>query len=118
MGWQLFCFVPLKAPEGLSTQRVGTAHRNVEIETESCVRVGPALFITKLTMTYAALTGTLRDPTENRSSAKRARCELYNWQNSHGYSCWAQGELLAHTTRVIHITHSTYGSYLNLAWSL
>ena len=32
----------------------GTAHRNVEIETESSVRGGPALFIAKLMMTYAA----------------------------------------------------------------
>ena len=32
------------------------AHRNAETETESGVRVGPALFITKLMMTYAPFT--------------------------------------------------------------
>ena len=47
----------LRSTQGSSTQRVwhGTS-LNAEIETESCVRVGPALFITKLTMTYAAFT--------------------------------------------------------------
>ena len=34
----------------------GTAHRDAEIEAESSVRGGPALFITKLMMTYAAFT--------------------------------------------------------------
>ena len=34
----------------------GTAHRDAEIETESSVRGGPVLFITKLMMTYAAFT--------------------------------------------------------------
>ena len=41
----LLSFVPLKAPEGQVHRGCGTAHRNVEIETESCVRVGPALKI-------------------------------------------------------------------------
>ena len=40
----LLGFVPIEALEGLSTQRVWHAHRNAEIETESSVRGGPALF--------------------------------------------------------------------------
>ena len=46
----LIGFVPLEALEGLSTQRVATA------EIESRVRGGPALYISKLMMTYAAFT--------------------------------------------------------------
>ena len=53
----LLGFVPLKAPEGQVHRGCGTAHRNAEIDTESCMRVGPALFITKLTMTYAVVGG-------------------------------------------------------------
>ena len=41
----------LRSTQESRRSRCGTAHRNAEIETESCVRVGPALFITKLTMT-------------------------------------------------------------------
>ena len=50
----LLGFVPLEALEGLSTQRVwhGASQRG----DESRVRGGPALFITKLMMTYVAFT--------------------------------------------------------------